>query len=236
MRYFMIVAILSLCVNLAFAQSPNEAKPSFDCTKATTKIEKMICSDSELARLDRLYSKLYFTTLKAILKDTPQGKETRENLKAFNRQVMEARNSKACYYSSLRNTEYIENKELPICIKDIYLEALVYIAYNMLGEQKLLEFIEKDYPDGNPYYSSGRYDIIANLAYYNLYDRFFDAKHKNIILEFFNFSAERFNWVTTGGMSVDSDYNEVALEHREYYNKLDKAFRVDTKLNKLLGK
>jgi len=237
MKYFMMIfTALSLCANLSIAQSPNEAKPSFDCAKATTKVEKVICSDSELAKLDRLYSNLYFATLKAIPKDTPQGKETRENLKTFNRQVMEIRNSKACHYSSLRNVEYIENKELPICIKDIYLEALVYIAYNMLGEQKLFEFIEEDYPDGNPFYSVGRYDIIENLAYYNLYDRFFDAKHKNIILEFFNFSAERFSWVTTGGMFVDSDYNEVALEHREYYNKLDKSFRVDTKLNKLLGK
>ncbi len=73
MQKFLIV--LGLCLMLAIsanAQSPKEAKPSFDCAKASTKVEKMICNDKsgELQKLDRLYSKLYFSILKSIPKDT----------------------------------------------------------------------------------------------------------------------------------------------------------------------
>ena len=35
------------------------SKPSFDCAKATTKVEKTICSDDELAELDLELSKVY---------------------------------------------------------------------------------------------------------------------------------------------------------------------------------
>ncbi|MGI0406759.1 lysozyme inhibitor LprI family protein [Helicobacter himalayensis] len=62
MKYSMIIfTMLSLCVNLAYAESAKEAQPSFDCTKATTKAEKMICEDSsgELQNLDRQISQSY---------------------------------------------------------------------------------------------------------------------------------------------------------------------------------
>ncbi|MFV0948418.1 hypothetical protein K1X25_10170, partial [Campylobacter jejuni] len=67
MQKFLIV--LGLCLMLAIsanAQSPKEAKPSFDCAKASTEVEKIICNDEdgELQKLDRLYSKLYFSILK----------------------------------------------------------------------------------------------------------------------------------------------------------------------------
>ena len=47
-----VFLMLSISAN---AQSPQEAKPSFDCTKATTKVEKIICSDKsgELQNLDK---------------------------------------------------------------------------------------------------------------------------------------------------------------------------------------
>ncbi len=65
MKYSMIIfTMLSLCVNLAYAESAKEAKPSFDCAKATTKVEKMICEDSsgELQNLDRQIFKSYQET------------------------------------------------------------------------------------------------------------------------------------------------------------------------------
>ncbi|EAJ3555142.1 hypothetical protein CRG09_01485 [Campylobacter jejuni] len=83
MQKFLIV--LGLCLMLAIsanAQSPKEAKPSFDCAKASTKVEKMICNDKsgELQKLDRLYSKLYFSILKSIPKDTKEGQETKKQM------------------------------------------------------------------------------------------------------------------------------------------------------------
>lgn len=82
MQKFLIV--LGLCLMLAIsanAQSPKEAKPSFDYAKAKSKVEKMICSDKsgELQKLDRLYSKLYFSILKSIPKDTKRGKKQEKN-------------------------------------------------------------------------------------------------------------------------------------------------------------
>ena len=49
------------CVNLANAESANEAKPSFDCAKAKSNAEKMICSDEsgELQNLDRYMGEVY---------------------------------------------------------------------------------------------------------------------------------------------------------------------------------
>ncbi|WP_251821070.1 lysozyme inhibitor LprI family protein [Campylobacter jejuni] len=62
MQKFLIV--LGLCLMLAIsanAQSPKEAKPSFDCAKASTEVEKMICNDEsgELQKLDRYMAKTY---------------------------------------------------------------------------------------------------------------------------------------------------------------------------------
>lgn len=45
----MILAALALAVSA----------PSFDCAKATTDVEKMICGDEELAAIDRAASRLY---------------------------------------------------------------------------------------------------------------------------------------------------------------------------------
>ncbi|OOX97237.1 hypothetical protein BOP98_09330, partial [Campylobacter coli] len=62
MQKFLIA--LGLCLMLAIsanAQSLKEAKPSFDCAKASTKVEKMICNDKsgELQKLDRYMAKTY---------------------------------------------------------------------------------------------------------------------------------------------------------------------------------
>ncbi|WP_034346460.1 hypothetical protein [Helicobacter trogontum] len=61
----------------------SQIKSSFDCIKATTKVEKIICNDEsgELQKLDRLYSKLYFSILKSIPKDTKQGQKIRKQQK-----------------------------------------------------------------------------------------------------------------------------------------------------------
>lgn len=58
-----LVVCIALSIHL-YAQSPQEAKPSFDCAKATTKVEKMICEDSsgELQNLDRQISQIYQDT------------------------------------------------------------------------------------------------------------------------------------------------------------------------------
>lgn len=43
----------------SFAQSPNNVSPSFDCTKATSAIEKKICSNKNYAKYDVVINTLY---------------------------------------------------------------------------------------------------------------------------------------------------------------------------------
>ncbi|PZT47203.1 hypothetical protein B6S12_10310, partial [Helicobacter valdiviensis] len=70
MQKFLMV--LGICVTLSIsanAQSPEEAKPSFNCAKATTRVEEVICNDEsgELQNLDRYMSEVY-TQLRKELK------------------------------------------------------------------------------------------------------------------------------------------------------------------------
>jgi len=53
------VALVSASVSAAFGQS-------FDCMKATSEVEKMICSDTELKGLDTRMAHLYAQALKAV--------------------------------------------------------------------------------------------------------------------------------------------------------------------------
>ena len=52
--FFIVLTMVFLSQSIN-AQSPQEAKPSFDCVKASTKAEKIICSDSsgKLQNLDK---------------------------------------------------------------------------------------------------------------------------------------------------------------------------------------
>lgn len=66
--FFIILTMVFLSQSIN-AQSPKEAKPSFDCAKASTKAEKIICSDKsgELKNLDRYMAEVY-TQLRKELK------------------------------------------------------------------------------------------------------------------------------------------------------------------------
>ena len=58
---------------------------SFDCAKATTKIEKMICADPELSKLDEEMSKIY--------KTAQQDEKQAESIRQTQKQWMKVRNS-----------------------------------------------------------------------------------------------------------------------------------------------
>jgi uncharacterized protein len=62
------------------------ASPSFNCAKASGEVEKLICKDAELAKLDRSLADLYAT----LLKNTPKSKQ--QGLKAEQRGWVKGRN------------------------------------------------------------------------------------------------------------------------------------------------
>ncbi|ECP9364183.1 hypothetical protein FVA18_09510, partial [Campylobacter jejuni] len=202
MQKFLIV--LGLCLMLSIsanAQSPKEAKPSFDCGKASTKVEKMICNDEsgELQKLDRLYSKLYFSILKSIPKNTKEGQKTREKLKYFNHSVMSNRNIFQCYFVAPFETKKQEDRQSNYCIKQIYLEAIATLAFKMIDSEANREkwgFNErmKDFvvPIEN---SNGAYDMnIEFLPDYNLFNNFFENTTQSIVIDFMAYNIMQWNY------------------------------------------
>ena len=77
MTYNRFAFKLSICFILSygnvFAQKDNNVKPSFDCTKAMSVIEKEICSLPELSRLDSELGKSYKFLRKTKLVDVLNG-------------------------------------------------------------------------------------------------------------------------------------------------------------------
>ncbi len=51
--------VLAICLSAQAAIGAEQYKPSFDCSKAETAAEIMICDDEQLARLDRELASLY---------------------------------------------------------------------------------------------------------------------------------------------------------------------------------
>ncbi|MCE7116471.1 lysozyme inhibitor LprI family protein [Campylobacter coli] len=246
MQKFLIV--LGLCLMLAIsanAQSPEEAKPSFDCSKATTKVEKMICNDEsgKLQKLDRLYSKLYFSILKSIPKNTKEGQETREKLKYFNHSVMSNRNIFQCYFVAPFETKKQEDRQSNYCIKQIYLEAIATLAFKMIDSEANREkwgFNErmKDFivPIENP---NGAYDMnVGFLSNYNLFNKFFENTTQSIVIDFMAYNIMQWNYflVDVRINEANADlFDEAVEKYKIYYEKLYQAFTEDKKLNKLLG-
>jgi uncharacterized protein len=70
---------LPLALMLAAAGAAQAASPSFDCAKASSSVEKLICNDAELAKLDNSLSSLYHT----LMKNTPAAEQ--KTLKAEQR-------------------------------------------------------------------------------------------------------------------------------------------------------
>ncbi|TKX33222.1 lysozyme inhibitor LprI family protein [Campylobacter taeniopygiae] len=80
MQKFLIVLGLCLILGIsANAQSPSEAKPSFDCAKAKSNVEKIICNDKygQLQNLDRYMAEVYTQLTKELKVSKLPDKEQR---------------------------------------------------------------------------------------------------------------------------------------------------------------
>lgn len=73
MNNFKTILMTSVLTTLAAGNvyAAEEIKPSFDCTKAKTRVEKLICSDAELAKLDREMSEKYDAMYKQMKTEYP---------------------------------------------------------------------------------------------------------------------------------------------------------------------
>lgn len=82
-----IMFLFLLNINL---YAEEKIEPSFDCKKASTKVEKMICSSSELARQDKYLNELYNRYLKEL--QTSKYSNIRESIIKGQRNWMKGRN------------------------------------------------------------------------------------------------------------------------------------------------
>ncbi|WOE76274.1 lysozyme inhibitor LprI family protein [Alterisphingorhabdus coralli] len=117
--FLAVVAVLTLCSlpGMASAQS----NPSFDCNRATSPQEKLICSDEKLAAVDRTLSQAY----RALLSNN---RHLRREIVASQRQWLQERDDIPCLSleeqtqqigciesSYALRTQELQSKELLVC-------------------------------------------------------------------------------------------------------------------------
>lgn len=105
-----------------------ETSPSFDCTKATTEVEKLICSDDELAKLDVEMNKSYHAFMKTLDEEYYRNK-----LKKKQREWLKDISKAPCFSS----TDKVD------CLKNIY--AFRVRQLTNWAERKNWDFFINDY-------------------------------------------------------------------------------------------
>jgi len=100
MRHFFYFVILFLYSNLTYSAS-------FDCTKAKSPVEKAICSDTELGKLDEDLSKVY----KDALKEHPVENYVKTRQRAW-----------------LKTNSYCDKSKLVNCLKENYKERIKQLS------------------------------------------------------------------------------------------------------------
>lgn len=90
--------LLSLTIN---SYAKEKIEPSFDCKKASTKVEKMICSDAELAKSDKELNELYNKYIEFISNNLPNYKDivikAQRNWMRERNKIMDIQNLKVHY-------------------------------------------------------------------------------------------------------------------------------------------
>ena len=80
-----MVRTLAILIPLMAAPIFGQASPSFDCSKAESSAEKLVCEDAELARLDRLGADRYAAALDAVRGLDSGASEAEDQLRASQR-------------------------------------------------------------------------------------------------------------------------------------------------------
>jgi uncharacterized protein len=124
MRCFMrIVSLVILLLGLTSSFYASSA--SFDCAKATTKVEKIICGDIELSSRDRTLA-IFYKRAMNVSNDKEQLKqEQRAWLKELS-QCKEKECVKKHYYSRINDlSDFVLSKITPICAQEFPVTSLV---------------------------------------------------------------------------------------------------------------
>ena len=127
MKNFIVISILLITSNL---YSSEKIQPSFDCSKAKTRVEKLVCSDEVLSILDRDMQKAY---------DLMMGKydlaymneEAKEEIKPYLKKLKQSQIDWVKYRDKYCNTKKDE-KEFNSCVFSRYINRIESIvpSYN----------------------------------------------------------------------------------------------------------
>ena len=123
MKKFIVMSILLITSNL---YSSEKIQPSFDCSKAKTRVEKLVCSDEDLSRVDRDMQKAY---------DLIMGKydlaymneEAKEEIKPYLEKLKQSQIDWVKYRDKYCNTKKDE-KEFNSCVFSRYVNRIQSIV------------------------------------------------------------------------------------------------------------
>ena len=130
-----MVRTFAILIPLMAAPIFGQASPSFDCSKAESSAEKLVCEDAELARLDRLGADRYAAALDAVRGLDSRASETEDQLRAAQRGWIKGRDE--CWKAS----------DIKACVELAYLKREGGLARWMLKEPAGIAFWACD---GNP--------------------------------------------------------------------------------------
>jgi uncharacterized protein len=120
------LAILALLMTM---QVPGQTGPSFDCARAESTAEKLVCQDAELARLDRLIADRYAAALSVARNLDSEASETESRIRATQRGWIKGRDE--CWKAS----------DTAACIRSSYLRREgQLVALWMLEESTSIAF------------------------------------------------------------------------------------------------
>ena len=126
----------TLALSLAALPALAQDGPSFDCAKAGSSVEELICADADLARLDRLVADRYAAALTAVRALDAGAEEGEDTLRAYQRGWIGGRDD--CWKSD----------DLRACVEETYLRREGhFVAEWLLQEPTATAFWACD---GNP--------------------------------------------------------------------------------------
>ena len=115
MKKFIVISILLITSNL---YSSEKIQPSFDCSKAKTRVEKLVCSDEDISRVDRDMQKAYDLMMGKY--DIPyMNEEAKEEIKPYLEKLKQSQIDWVKYRDKYCNTKKDE-KEFNSCVFSRY--------------------------------------------------------------------------------------------------------------------
>ena len=129
MKNLKIIVITILLIS-SYLYSNDRIQPSFDCSKAKTRVEKLVCSDEDISRVDRDMQKAYDLMMGKY--DIPyMNEEAKEEIKPYLEKLKQSQIDWVKYRDKRCNAEKDE-KEFRSCVFSRYINRIQSIvpSYN----------------------------------------------------------------------------------------------------------